>query len=153
METRKRRHEQLAAQFVAADQLPRAMDTCFTKPNEVLAKAEFEEFVETLCLPFYDGTNNGRRRFRRACIAVCCSLATKKALARSEALRGSVATIFSLRELLGVPLTEKSPHLWSLTRVRDRLPLEVHTTVFQFKLGVVHGQGLLQGKDFSRARL
>jgi transposase len=33
-----------------------------------------------------------------------------------------------------------------LTRVRDRLPLEVHTDVFRFVLQVVDGAGLLKGK-------
>jgi len=36
----------------------------------------------------------------------------------------------SLREFLGVPLTEETPDHSSLTRVRDRLPLDVHVAVF-----------------------
>ena len=52
----------------------------------------------------------------------------------------------SLREFLGIPLTEETPDHSSLTRVRDRLPLEVHTAVFQWVLKLAAEKGLLQGK-------
>jgi transposase len=52
----------------------------------------------------------------------------------------------SLREFLGIGLTEETPDHSSLTRVRDRLPLEVHTAVFQFVLQVADTKGLLKGK-------
>jgi hypothetical protein len=52
----------------------------------------------------------------------------------------------SLREFLGVPLTEGSPDHSSLTRVRDRLPLEVHTAVFQWVLKLAAQKKLIQGK-------
>ena len=52
----------------------------------------------------------------------------------------------SLREFLGVPLTEETPDHSSLTRVRDRLPLEVHAAVFQLVLQLAAEKGLLTGK-------
>ena len=52
----------------------------------------------------------------------------------------------SLREFLGIPLTEETPDHSSLTRVRDRLPLEVHTAVFQLVLKMAAEKGLLKGK-------
>ena len=52
----------------------------------------------------------------------------------------------SLREFLGIPLTEETPDHSSLTRVRDRLPLEVHTAVFQLVLKLAAEKGLLKGK-------
>jgi hypothetical protein len=51
-----------------------------------------------------------------------------------------------LREFLGVPLGEDTPDHSSLSRTRDRLPLAVHTAVFQFVLRVADQQGLLKGK-------
>jgi hypothetical protein len=47
---------------------------------------------------------------------------------------------------LGVPLTEDAPDHSSLTRVRDRLPLEVHAAAFQFVLKLADENGLLKGK-------
>jgi transposase len=52
----------------------------------------------------------------------------------------------SLREFLGVPLTEETPDHSSLSRVRDRLPLEVHTAVFQWVLKLATEKGLVKGK-------
>ena len=52
----------------------------------------------------------------------------------------------SLREFLGIPLTEDTPDHSSLTRVRDRLPLEIHTTVFQLVLKLAAEKGLIKGK-------
>jgi transposase len=52
----------------------------------------------------------------------------------------------SLREFLGVPVTEETPDHSSLTRVRDRLPLEVHSAVFQWALQLLAEKGLLPGK-------
>ena len=52
----------------------------------------------------------------------------------------------SLREFLGIPLTEETPDHSSLTRVRDRLPLEVHTAVFQWVLKLAAEKKLIKGK-------
>ncbi len=56
------------------------------------------------------------------------------------------ADSLSLREFLGVPLTADTPDHSSLTRVRDRLPLEVHAAVFQWALRLLAEKGLLPGK-------
>jgi Transposase DDE domain./Transposase domain (DUF772). len=56
------------------------------------------------------------------------------------------ADSLSLRRFLGVSLSEDTPEHSSLTRVRDRLPLEVHESVFRFVLSVAIEKGLLRGK-------
>jgi IS5 family transposase len=52
----------------------------------------------------------------------------------------------SLREFMGLAATQDSPDHSSLTRVRERLPLDVHTTVFQFVLKIAAEKKLLKGK-------
>jgi hypothetical protein len=52
----------------------------------------------------------------------------------------------SLRTFLGVPLTEATPDHSSLTKIRQRLPLEVHEQVFTFVLKVAQEKKLLRGK-------
>ena len=56
------------------------------------------------------------------------------------------ADSLSLREFLAVPITEETPDHSSLTRVRDRLPLEIHATVFQWVLALAAEKKLLPGK-------
>ena len=52
----------------------------------------------------------------------------------------------SLRAFLGIPLAEATPDHSSLTRIRQRLPLDAHEQVFAFVLAVAQEKGLLQGK-------
>lgn len=52
----------------------------------------------------------------------------------------------SLREFLGLAATENSPDHSSLTKIRDRLPLEVHVEVFRLVLQIAAEKNLLQGK-------
>jgi transposase len=52
----------------------------------------------------------------------------------------------SLRAFLGIPLSETTPDHSSLTKIRQRLPLEVHERVFAFVLGIAHEKKLLRGK-------
>ncbi|TWT29157.1 hypothetical protein KOR34_53410 [Posidoniimonas corsicana] len=56
------------------------------------------------------------------------------------------ADSLSLRKFLGVPLTEDTPDHSSLTRIRDRLPYEVHSGIFRFVLKLASEKGLLKGK-------
>ena len=56
------------------------------------------------------------------------------------------ADSLSLRAFLGVALGEETPDHSSLTRVRDRLPLEIHAEVFRFVLQAASERGLLKGK-------
>jgi transposase len=52
----------------------------------------------------------------------------------------------SVRTFLGIPLGDSSPEHSSLTRVRKRLPLQVHDEVFQFVLGIAIEKKLVKGK-------
>src|SRR5690606_33380059 len=55
----------------------------------------------------------------------------------------------SLQEFLGLSPTETSPEHSSLTRVRKRLPLELHQEVFAFVVKVAKAKGLVQGKTLA----
>jgi len=52
----------------------------------------------------------------------------------------------SLRAFLGYELHENTPDHSSLTRIRQRLPLDVFEDVFSFVLSLVEEHGLLKGK-------
>lgn len=51
----------------------------------------------------------------------------------------------SLREFLGLAVTEESPDHSSLTRIRNRLPLEVHVQVFEQVLKLAAEKQLVRG--------
>src|SRR5262249_8394059 len=52
----------------------------------------------------------------------------------------------SLRDFLGIPLSESTPDHSSLTVIRQRLPLHVHEEVFALVLKVAQDKKLLRGK-------
>ncbi len=57
-----------------------------------------------------------------------------------------VADSLALRRFLGYALTELTPDHSSRSRIRQRLPLEVHQAVFNWVLKGLAQQGLLKGK-------
>jgi transposase len=64
----------------------------------------------------------------------------------SRASRGVVGTVFRYESFCGYELNEKTPEHSSLTRIRQRLPLDVFEQVFAFVLLLVEKHGLLTGK-------
>src|SRR5262249_61439531 len=69
-----------------------------------------------------------------------------EALASQRAIAWRCSDSLSLRAFLGVPLTEPTPDHSSLTRIRQRLPLDVHERVFLHVLTVAQEKKLLRGK-------
>jgi transposase len=116
----------------------------YTKLNEVLAAAAFDEFVETLCAPCYkDGGRPGIPPgvyFRLLFIGYFEGIDSQRGIA------WRAADSLALREFLGVPLTEKTPVHASMTIIRQRLPEAVFAQVFVFLLGLLEQNGLLRGK-------
>jgi len=53
---------------------------------------------------------------------------------------------------LRIALTEATPDHSSLSKIGDRLPVEVYEEVFGFVLKLVHEHGLLSGKTVAWTR-
>ena len=51
-----------------------------------------------------------------------------------------------MRPFLGCSFTQRVPGHSTLSRTRQRLPLEVHPTVFALLRGIVEAKGLLKGR-------
>jgi len=122
-----KRNDEQQEMWVATTSLPKSPGHVFyRKLNQLLAEADFDGMVEglfrMLLVGYFEGINSQRG------IAWRCS------------------DSLSLRQFLGIPLSEETPDHSSLTRVRDRLPLEVHTAIFQLVLQLVADKGLLKGK-------
>ena len=143
----KRETERQADLFVLAAQLPRSPGHVFyQKLNRLLAEAGFDPWIEKLCQPHYA---DGRGRpgippgtyFRMLLVGYFEGLSSQRGIA------WRCSDSLSLRDFLGIPLGEESPDHSSLSVIRNRLPLEVHTAVFQWILGLASTQKLLKGKS------
>jgi transposase len=141
----KRKDEQ-QEMWVATTSLPKSPGHVFYRNlNQLLVEAGFDRAVETICQPYYH-SHIGRPGippgvyFRMLLIGYFEGIGSQRGIAwrSSDSL--------SLRDFLGIPSTEETPDHSSLTRVRDRLPLEVHAAVFQLVLQLVAEKGLLKGK-------
>lgn len=134
--------------FVPHDRLPRSEGHAFYRQlNRLLAEAGFDRYVEQLCGPHYQPSGTPGRPsippgvyFRMLLVGYFEGIGSQRGIA------WRCHDSLSLREFLGLPLTEDAPDHSSLTRVRDRLPLEVHAAAFEFVLKLADKQGLLKGK-------
>jgi transposase len=142
----RRSQEQQPSFWIAADELPRSEGHVFyCKLNRLLREASFDEFVESLCEPYYHDTM-GRPSIPPGVYFRMLLVGYFEGLGSQRGIAWRCADSLSLREFLGIPLGEETPDHSSLTRVRDRLPLPVHQQVFCFVLRVADEKGLLKGK-------
>ena len=117
----------------------------YRKLNEVLARGEFDRRVEELCEPYY-AEKTGRPSvppgvyFRMMMVGYFEDIDSQRGIA------WRCADSLSLRSFLGYPMDKKTPDHSSLTRIRKRLPLEVHQKVFQMVLSLAAEEGLLEGR-------
>jgi transposase len=141
----KRRREQ-QEMWVATTDLPQSPGHVFyEKLNAVLAAAGFDRTVEEQCRPYYH-EQLGRPSIPPGVYFRMLLVGYFEGLGAQRGIAWRCSDSLSLRAFLGIPLTEATPDHSSLTRVRDRLPLQVHAAVFQWVLKLAAEKGLLRGK-------
>ena len=142
----RRKKERQQDFWIATEDLPRSEGHIFyRKLNELLREADFDSFVETLCKEHYH-KSMGRPGIPPGTYFRMLLVGYFEGIGSQRGIAWRCADSLSLRDFLAIALTEETPDHSSLTRVRDRLPLAVHTAVFQFVLQVANEKGLLKGK-------
>ena len=138
--------ESQGTMWVAYDQLPKGQGHVFYDHlQRILCRGKFDVFAEKLCEPYYAKTM-GRpsippgRYFRMLLVGYFEGLDSERGIC------WRCADSLSLREFLRLELSESVPDHSSLSRIRSRLPLEVHHEVFVHVLGLLAQTGLLQAK-------
>jgi transposase len=116
----------------------------YAKLNEVLGKANFDEYVEQLCAPFYK--EGGRPGIPPGVYFRMLLIGYFEGLDGQRGIAWRCADSFALRSFLGIGLTEGTPVHASMTMIRQRLPESVFDKVFVFVLSLLEQQGLLRGK-------
>jgi transposase len=141
-----RRPEERQEEFwIATGDLPKSAGHPFYERLErLLMQGDFDEFVEDLCEPYY--AQGGRpsippgRYFRMLFVGYFEGIDSQRGIA------WRCSDSLSLRDFLGLTPKQKSPDHSSLTKIRQRLPLDVHEQVFTFVLELAAQQGLLRGR-------
>src|SRR5580700_8687853 len=134
--------------FVTHDNLPRSAGHPFyVKLNELLEEAGFDRWLEKRCARYYaQEEKRGQPSIPPGVYFRMLLVGYFEGIDSQRGIAWRCGDSLSLREFLGVPLTEDTPDHSSLTRVRDRLPLAVHAAVFQLVLQLATEKGLLKGK-------
>ena len=131
--------------FLAWDEIPKSPGHVFyDRLQTILCKAGFDRFVEDLCSPYY-ATKQGRpsippgRYFRMHLVGYFEGIDSERGI------QWRCADSLSLQEFLLLDTGQAVPDHSSLSRIRTRLPLELHQEVFTWVLGVITEAGLVQG--------
>ena len=144
----KRKQEQQAA-WVATTELPKSPGHPFYKKlNQLLAEAGFDAWLEALCAPYYSA-DRGRESIPPGVYFRMILVGYFEGISSQRGIAWRCSDSRSLAEFLGVPLQEETPDHSSLSRIHDRLPLEVHEAMFVFVLKVAAEKKLLVGKTVS----
>ncbi len=136
MSMRKRRESRQEEMFVQTSALPDSPGHPFyTQLNELLAVHGFDLFVEERCSSYYAETL-GRPSIPPGVYFRMLMIGYFEGLGSERGIDWRVADSLALRQFLGYALTETTPDHSSLSRIRQRLPLEVHQEVFNWVLKV-----------------
>jgi transposase len=138
--------EQQPDLWVPTTDLPRSPGHVFyDKLNRLLAEAGFDRYVEGLCQPYY-AEGVGRESIPPGVYFRMLLVGYFEGLDSQRAIAWRCSDSLSLRGFLGVPLTEATPDHSSLTKIRQRLPLDVHERVFLHVLKIAQEKKLLRGQ-------
>ena len=118
----------------------------YDKLNRLLADASFDRYVEDLCQTHYATDGVGRESIPPGVYFRMLFIGYFEGLDSQRASAWRCSDSLSLRAFLGVPLTDATPDHSSLTRIRQRLPLDVHERVFVHVLAIAQQKKLLRGK-------
>ena len=143
----RRQDERQEDLFVVRDQLPRSAGHVFYRRlNQLLAETGFDRWVEQTCQEHYAAQGRGRPSIPPGVYFRMLLVGYFEGIGSQRGIAWRCHDSLSLREFLGISLTEDSPDHSSLTRVRERLPVSVHVAAFEFVLKVASEKGLLKGK-------
>lgn len=138
---RTERQEEL---WIVAEDLARTPRNAFyEKLNKVLAKGDFDAWLEATCAKHY--AQEGRPSIPPGVYFRMLLIGYFEGLDSQRGIAWRCADSLSLKKFLGFGPTEDTPDHSSLTHIRQRLPLSVHQDVFRFVLELTDRHKLLSG--------
>jgi len=138
----RRRRERQGQFWVASEDVPRTPRHVFYEQlNELLADSGFDEFVETLCRPYY--ADGGRPSIPPGIYFRMLFVGYFEGIDSQRGIAWRCEDSLSLKRFLGFGPFEETPDHSSLTYIRKRLPLEIHQQVFRHVLEIAENRKLL----------
>ena len=135
--------------FFSTQEIPKAASHPFySKVNEVLDRNKVDKRLEHLCRRFYKPVM-GRPSmlpgvyFRMLLLGYCEGIDSERGIA------WRAADSLSLRDFLGLSLTDATPDHSTLSRTRRLIPVETHKAVFRWFVKVLGEEGLIEGQTIA----
>lgn len=143
-----RRRDTQVPMWVAYDELRASPGHRFYETlNGLLAEAGFDRRAEELCAPYFESDHTpGRRSTPPGVYFRMHLIGYFEGIESERGIEWRCADSLSLRQFLGLEPTDRVPDHSTLSRMRQRLPLEVHERAFELVLGIVESKGLLKGR-------
>ena len=129
--------------WVASQDIKSPGHVFYQRLNELLNQAGFDEFVEELVRPYY--STNGRPGIAPGVYFRMLFVGYFEGIDSQRGIAWRCEDSLSLRKFLGLRLTDSVPDHSSLTRIRDRYPIEVVERVFAFVLQMASERKLIEG--------
>jgi len=117
----------------------------YQQVNRLLASAGFDAFVQRLCAPYYT-LDNGRPGVPPEVYFRMLMLGYFEGIDSERGIAWRCGDSLALRSFLGYGLERATPDHSSLSRIRGRIPVEVHQEVFAWVLARLAERGLVDGK-------
>src|SRR4029453_5697372 len=134
-----------ASMWVATQDLPRsAAHPFYTRLNQILDTAAFDDYVETLCQSFY--ADAGRPGLPAGGFFRLLLLGYFEGLDSERAIAWRATDSLSVRSFLGLELHEAPPHHSTVSRTRRLIDVETHQAVFTWMPQRLADGGLVKGK-------
>jgi transposase len=132
--------------WIATTELPKSPGhPFFQKLNVVLAEADFDRWIEGLCQPYY-AEKLGRPSIPPGVYFRMILVGYFEGIGSQRGIAWRCSDSRSLAEFLGIPADKNTPDHSSMSRVHDRLPLEIHEAMFVFVLKIAEEKKLIKGK-------
>jgi transposase len=149
---RKKTPEEAPALWIATSDLPvTPANGFYQKLDGALAQRQFGDAVRRLCAPFYemDARKGGQPGIDPEVYFKMQMVGFFENIAAERAIAARCADSLAIRAFLHYELTERTPHHSSFTVIRQRLPLDVYSQVFDLILAALHEAHLLRGKHLA----
>jgi transposase len=140
------------ALWIATSDLPATPATGFYQQLDVaLTKRQFGDAVRRLCAPYYDMDlrKGGQPGIDPEVYVKMLMVGFFENLPAERAIAARCADSLAIRAFLHYALTERTPHHSSFTVIRQRLPLDVYSQVFDLIRVALHEEKLLRGKHLA----
>jgi transposase len=117
----------------------------YTRLNDLLEGARFDEFVEGLCARFYHA-RLGRPSLRPGVYVRALLVGYFEGIDGERGIAWRAADSLALRRFLLIGLNERTPDHSTISRTRRLIDIDTHREVFAWVLGLLAERGLLKGQ-------